>query len=173
MKIVIIGGGKVGYAIASQLTSEGHNITVVDQDKAVVERIEDTLDCMALCGSGATVEVMRAADVPNSDLLIACTAQDELNMLCCVFAKKLGCGNAIARVRTPAYAQQMYLLRDGLSLSTTMNPELTAAREMFRLMEIPGVLKRDTFASGRVEIVEVISRPGDPLDGTKLMDLQK
>ncbi|MBQ7143703.1 MAG: Trk system potassium transporter TrkA [Oscillospiraceae bacterium] len=173
MKIVIIGGGKVGYAIASQLTSEGHNITLVDQDRAVTERIEDTLDCMALCGSGATVEVMRAADVPNSDLLIACTAQDELNMLCCVFAKKLGCGNAIARVRTPAYAQQMYLLKDGLSLSTTMNPELTAAREMFRLMEIPGVLKRDSFASGRVEIVEVISRPGDPLDGTKLMDLQK
>ena len=150
MKIVIIGGGKVGYAIASQLTSEGHNITLVDQDRAVTERIEDTLDCMALCGSGATVEVMRAADVPNSDLLIACTAQDELNMLCCVFAKKLGCGNAIARVRTPAYAQQMYLLKDGLS-----------------------VLKRDSFASGRVEIVEVISRPGDPLDGTKLMDLQK
>lgn len=173
MKIVIIGGGKVGYAIAAQLTSEGHDITVVDQDRAVAERIGDTLDCMTLCGSGATVEVMREAGVPDSDLIIACTHQDELNMLCCVFAKKLGCGSAIARVRTPEYAQQMYLLKDGLGLSTTMNPELAAAREMFRMLEIPGVLKRDSFAGGRVEIVEVVCRAGDALDGTKLMDLPK
>ncbi len=173
MRIVIIGGGKVGFAIAAQLTQEGHDITVVDKARSLADRISDQLDCMAICGSGASVEVMREAGVDTCDLMIACTAQDELNMLCCVFAAKLGCANTIARVRSPEYARQMYLLKDELGLSTTINPEMTAAREMFRLLEIPGVLKRDSFAHGRVEIVEVIPRPGDVLDGTRLMDLPR
>ena len=173
MRIVIIGGGVVGFTIAGQLTNEGHDITVVDRSQAVADRISDSLDCMALAGNGASLEVMRSADVPNCDLLIACTAQDELNMLCCIFAKKLGCRNAIARVRTPEYADQMYVFQKELGLSMTINPELNAAREMFKLLEIPGVLKRDSFAKGRVEIVEVVPREGDILDGTRLMDLQK
>ena len=173
MRIVIIGGGKVGFAIAAQLTSEGHDITVVDSNRKLVDFISDQLDCMALCGNGAAVSIMHEAGVDRSDLLIACTAKDELNMLCCVFASKLGCKSTIARVRTPAYAEQLYLLRDELGLSMTINPELTAATEMFRLLEIPGVLKRDSFAHGRVEIVEVIPKPGDPMDGVKLMELPK
>ena len=173
MKIVIIGGGMVGFTIASQLTNEGHDITVVDRNQSVAAQISDSLDCMALAGNGASLEVMRSAGVPDCDLLIACTAQDELNMLCCVFAKKLGCRSAIARVRTPEYADQMYYFKDELGMSMTINPELNAAREMFKLLEIPGVLKRDTFAKGRVEIVEIVPKPGDVLDGTQLLDLPK
>jgi len=173
MKIVVIGGGKVGFNIASQLTNEGHDITVVDRDQRVADEISDSLDCMAICGSGAALDTMRTAGVPDADLLIACTAQDELNMLCCVFAKKLGCRNTVARVSDPEYAQQLYFFKDELGLSMTINPEQNAAREMFRLMEIPGVLKRDSFAKGRVEIVEIVPKPGDLLDGTRLMDLQK
>lgn len=173
MKIVIIGGGKVGTTIAAELTNEGHDITVVDTNQQVVDEISDSLDCMALCGSGASLEVMRSAGVHNSDLMIACTAQDELNMLSCVFAKKLGCKNTIARVRTPEYAEQLYFFKDELGLSMTINPEQNAAREMFRLLEFPGLLKRDSFAKGRVEIVEVVPKEGDLLDGTSLMDLQK
>lgn len=173
MKIVIIGGGMVGSTIAAQLTNEGHDITVVDRSQAIADQISDSLDCMALAGNGASLEVMRSADVPNSDLLIACTAQDELNMLCCVFAKKLGCRSAIARVRTPEYADQMYYFKEELGMSMTINPELNAAREMFKLLEIPGVLKRDSFAKGRVEIVEVVPKPGDVLDGTQLLDLPR
>lgn len=173
MKIVIIGGGKVGFAIAAQLTQEGHDITVVERDRAVADRISDQLDCMAICGGGASVDVMREAGVDSCDLMVACTAEDELNLLCSIFAAKLGCANTIARVRSPEYARQMYLLKDQLGLSTTINPELTAAREMFKLLEIPGVLKRDSFAHGRVEIVEILCHPGDLLDGTRLMDLAK
>ncbi len=173
MKIVIIGGGQVGFTIAAQLTKEGHDITVVDNSQAVADQISDSLDCMALAGNGASLEVMRGADVPNCDLLIACTAQDELNMLCCVFAKKLGCRSAVARVRTPEYADQMYYFKDELGMSMTINPELNAAREMFRLLEIPGVLKRDSFAKGRVEIIEIVPKAGDILDGTPLLDLPK
>lgn len=173
MRIVIIGGGKVGFAIAAQLTQEGHDITVVEKNRAVADEISDQLDCMAICGGGASVDVMREAGVDKCDLLIACTPEDELNLLCCVFASRLGCANTIARVRSPEYARQMYLLKDELGLSTTINPEMTAAREMFRLLEIPGVLRRDSFARGRVEIVEVECKAGDPMDGTRLMDLSK
>ena len=173
VKIVIIGGGEVGYTIAAQLTNEGHSITVVDSEQAVADRISDSLDCMTLCGSGAALDVMRSAGVPESDLLIACTAKDELNMLCCVFAKKLGCRSAIARVRSPEYADQIYYFKDELGISATINPESNAAREMFRLIEIPRVLKRDSFAKGRVEIVELVPKQGDLLDGTRLADLEK
>ena len=173
MKIVIIGGGMVGCTIAAQLTNEGHDITVVDRSQTVADQISDSLDCMALAGNGASLELMRTADVPNSDLLIACTTQDELNMLCCVFARKLGCRSTIARVRTPEYAEQMYFFKEELGMSMTINPELNAAREMFKLLEIPGVLKRDSFARGRVEIVEVVPKKGDVLDGTPLVELQK
>ncbi|MGN1001220.1 MAG: Trk system potassium transporter TrkA [Oscillospiraceae bacterium] len=173
MKIVIIGGGKVGFTIAEQLTKEGHDIIVVDNDRQVVNNISESLDVMAVCGNGASVTVMREAEVGSSDLLIACTAQDELNMLCCVFAKKLGCQSTIARVRTPEYAEQMLYLQSELGLSMTINPELQAAREIFRLLELPGVLKRDSFAKGRVEIVEIVPKAGDILDGTRLYELPK
>ena len=173
MRIVIIGGGKVGFAIAAQLTSEGHDITVVDLDRRLVDNVSEQLDCMAICGNGATVGVMKEAGVGSSDLLIACTAKDELNMLCCVFASRLGCASTIARVRTPAYAEQLYLLRKDMGVSMTVNPELAAAREMFRLLEIPGVLRRESFAHGRVELVEVVPKPGDKLDGVKLMDIHQ
>lgn len=173
MRIVIIGGGKVGSTIAEHLTKEGHDIVVIDHDKRVVERIGDQLDVMALCGSGASVEVMRQAGVEESDLLIACTAQDELNLISCVFAKKLGCANTIARVRSPEYAQSVYLLSDSIGLSMVINPEYNAAQEIFRLLEIPSVFKRDTFAGGRVEIVELQLREGDQLDGVPLYELPK
>lgn len=173
MKIVVIGGGKVGYAIVQQLTREGHDIVLVDNDPQVVENVSNSLDVMAICGSGANLDVLREAEAEKSDLLIACTARDELNLLCCVFARKLGCGNTIARVRTPEYVEQMYYLKDELGLSMTINPELNAAREMFSLMEIPGVLKRDSFPKSRVEIVEIIPESGSLLDGVQLFELPK
>ena len=129
MKIVLVGGGKVGYTIARQLTREGHDIILVDIDPQVVESVNESLDLMAICGNGANLEVLKAAEAGNADLLIACTAQDELNLLSCIFARKLGCGNTIARVRTPEYAEQMYFIKDELGLSMSINPELNAARE--------------------------------------------
>ena len=173
MNIVLVGGGKVGYAIVRQLTREGHDIILVDSDHRVVENVNESLDVMAICGNGADLEVLREAEAGNADLLIACTAQDELNILCCIFARKLGCGNTIARVRSPEYAEQMYYLKDELGLSMTINPELNAAREIFSLMEIPGLLRRDSFPKSRVEIVEMVAESGSVLDGLPLMDFNK
>ena len=111
MRSIIIGGGKVGFTIAEQLTKEGHDIVVIDSDRRVVDAISDSLDVMALCGNGSVVGMHSEAGASESDLLIACTGQDELNLMCCMFAKKLGCRNTIARVRTPEYAEQIYLIQ--------------------------------------------------------------
>jgi len=173
VKITIIGGGKVGTTIARQLTAEDHDITLIDKNRAVTEQIASQLDIMTVCGSGAILEVLQEAGAPDCDLLVACTNSDELNLVCCIFAKKLGCKNTIARVRTPEYAQQIYFIKDDLNLSTTINPELIAAREIFRMLQMPGVLKREPFAEERAEIVEVVSRRGDKLDGVTLYDLSK
>jgi trk system potassium uptake protein TrkA len=173
MRMIIVGGGKVGFSIAEQLTKEGHDIVVIDSDRRVSAVISDSLDVMSVCGSGASVEVLRQAGVSECDLLIASTGQDELNIMCCMFAKKLGCERTIARVRSPEYYEQIYLLRDELGLSLIVNPELKTAQEIFGLIEIPGVFKRDTFAEGRVEIVELVPKAGDALDGVMLRDLPK
>ena len=117
MKIVLVGGGKVGYAIVRQLIREGHDIVVIDNSRSVVEEVSNSLDVMAVCGNGANLDVLKTANAGNADLLIACTAQDELNVLCCIFARKLGCGNTIARVRCQEYAEQMYYIKDELGLS--------------------------------------------------------
>lgn len=173
MQIVIIGAGKVGFGLAAQLTREGHDIILIECAREKVDRLSGILDIKILCGNGASLDMLREAGTPGSDLLIAATAQDELNMMCCIVARKLGCKNTIARIRGVEYMEQMFLLKDELGLSMTVNPELTAAREMFRLMQIPGFLKRDCFTKGRVEIVELVVKPGGPLEGLEMAELPR
>ena len=110
----------------------------------------------------AAISIQREANVDESDLLIAVTAQDELNMLACIVARKLGCKNTIARVRNLEYTEQLYVLKSELGLSMTINPELLAAKEIYRLLQIPAFIKRDTFAEGKAEIVELFYRRGQP-----------
>lgn len=173
MKIVIVGAGKIGCSLAEELANEDHDITVVDIDKEKVKMLSDTLDVMTLCGNGAAISVQREANVDDSDLMIAVTAQDELNMLACIVARKLGCRNTIARVRNLEYSEQLYVLKSELGLSMTINPELLAAKEIYRLLQIPAFIKRDTFAEGKAEIVELFIGDGNPMDGLRLADLRK
>jgi len=148
LKIIIVGGGVVGQTLAAQLTREGHDIVLIDNDREVVSQLSAELDIMVSYGNGASMRTLKAADVGSSDLLIAVTPLDELNFMSCVIARKLGCTTTIARIRNPEYSEQLYFLRNEMGLSMTVNPEQAAANEIFRLMQIPGFLKRDSFAKG-------------------------
>lgn len=173
MKIVIVGDGKVGSALAVQLSKEGHNIVVIDSNQMVLQEIQQSWDVSVVHGNGATLKVQKLAGVDTSDLLIAATSADETNILCCIMARKLGCKRTIARVRNPDYYYQLFLLKEELGISMVINPENATANEIFRLLQFPSFLKRDSFAKGRVEIVEIELREGNPLVGATLAELPK
>ena len=171
MKIVIIGGGKVGSTLASELAKENHDIVIVDSDKERVKLLSETMDVMTLQGNGALAEVQRTAGVDEAELVIAVTAKDELNLLACIVAKKLGCSNTIARVRDRGYSEQMYLLKEDLGLSMFINPELLAAKEFYGLLQMPAFMNRDSFAEGRAENVELAVTGDSVLNGLCLKDM--
>ena len=173
MKIVIVGDGKVGCTLTERLSKEGHDIVVIDNNRQVLRESAEIFDVMAVHGNGASLRVQKAADVQNSDLLIAAASGDELNLLCCIIARKLGCKHTIARMRNPEYVEQLFFLREELGLSMMINPERASAKEIFRLLQFPTFLKRDSFAKGRAEIVEIVLREGSILSGKRLNELYK
>lgn len=154
MKIIIVGCGKVGVTLAEQLNKEGHDITLIDQDAQALEKVTNSIDVMGVAGNGAVYAVQMEAGIHGSDLLIATTNSDELNMLCCLIAKKAGNCHTIARIRNPEYAAEINFIREEMNLSMAINPELAAAREISRLLKFPSAIKIDTFAKGRVEIMK-------------------
>lgn len=177
MKIIIAGDGKVGLALTRQLSAEGHELVVIDSNQQVLDNSAQSYDVMTVTGNCATLKTLREARTEQAELLIAATSADEINLLCCLSARKINPDlHAIARVRTPEYIHQCYEMREEFGLSMTINPEYNAAREIFRLMQFPGFLKRETFAKGRVEIVELRIQEDSVLCGvvlSKLSDVLK
>ena len=170
MEIIIVGAGKVGYAVAQQLCSEGHSITVVDRSPARIELISGSLDVNAICDE-AGIDSLRLAGAANADLLLAVTDSDEANILCCMTARKLGVTHAAARVRRADRAREVYLLRQELGLSMTINPDQAAAREISRVLRFPSASMVEPFASGQAELVEFTLTASNPLCGLALKDL--
>ncbi len=156
MKIIIAGNGKVGATLVRQLSAEGHDLTLVDKEQTVLEAAVEQHDVMAIRGNCASMEVLLDAGVKDADLLIATSGADEVNLLCCMTAHGLNPKlHTIARIRNPEYTAQTHAMREMFALSMTVNEEKQAAREMERLLRFPGFLRRDTFAKGRAEIVEL------------------
>jgi len=173
MKIIIIGDGKIGSVLAEQLSGERHAVTLIDRNSETLEQSNTDLDVMVVEGDGASRAVQLEAGVEEADLVIACTGEDELNLLCCLVAKKLGARHTIARVRNPMYVEELDLIKDDLGLSMTINPEAECATEMARVLRLPSALEIDTFAKGKVEILKLSIAEDSPLDGLALMDLGK
>ncbi len=171
MNIIIVGNGKVGAALATQLSGQGHNVTIIDSDPRVLSQSAERLDVMVVEGNGASMSILREAGAESADLLIAATSLDELNLLTCLTAKKLGAKHTIARVRNPDYDQQLSEMRELLGLSLTVNPEQTAAHEAYQLLQFPSFLKRESFAKGRVEIVSIPVDEGSKLANIPLFKL--
>ena len=171
MRIVIVGDGKIGSALAEQLSREGHEITIVDRSETPLQRTVEDLDILSIEGNGATYATQMEAGVDEAELVIAVTAQDELNLLCCLIAKKIGAKHTIARVRNPEYAEELPLISDDLGLSLSVNPELICATEMARTLRTPSAIKTDTFFGGKVELLKFQLPADSPLAGRTLMEL--
>jgi trk system potassium uptake protein TrkA len=156
VNIIIAGDGKVGAALTRQLSAEGYDLTLIDSNLEVLERSMEEYDVMAVQGNCASMDVLTRAGVQDADLLIAATSADEVNLLCCMTAHGINPKlHTIARIRNPEYTDQIYEMRDLFALSLMVNPERQAAAEIERLLKYPGFLKREAFAKGRMEIVEL------------------
>lgn len=172
MNIIIAGNGKVGATLTRQLSAEGHDITLIDTDSRVLDANMDRFDVIAVHGNCASMDVLREAGVMKADLLIAATSADEINLLCCTTAHGMNPGlHTIARIRNPEYTEQIYTMRDIFGLSMVINPEKQAATEIERLLKYPGFLRRDVFARGRTEIVELRIDAKSKLLNVRLMDM--
>ena len=160
MKIIVVGDGKVGFAIAKQLNQEGHDITVVENKSNVLSSTMNQLDIVGVQGNGASLDTLMEARVSSSDLLIAATSTDEVNIICCLMAKKLGARHTIARIRNPEYNNTVRLIK-------------AAAREILRAIRFSNSIKVSSFAKGRIELAEVKITENSPLSNMRICDINR
>ena len=170
MEVIIIGAGKVGYTLAKYLSKEDDNITVIDNNMEALNSITEGLDVMGIKGDGTSLKILHEAGIKKSDIVIAVTDSDEINMLCCLAAKKLGAKYTIARVRAPQYSEEILLLKEELGIDLVINPEREAALEIVKLIKFPSVSRVDTFAKGKVDLVSFTIQKGDKLEDVAICD---
>lgn len=171
MKIVVIGDGKVGKTIVSHVAQENHEVTIIDKNPKVVEQIVDQYDVMGIAGNGASYEIQKSARVDKADLVISATSSDEVNILSCIVAKQLGAKATVARVRTYDYSNQINLISQKLGINMTINPELETANEIVNIINFPEAIMVDSFAKGKVELVEIFVPENSPIVGKNLIEL--
>ncbi len=173
MNIIIVGGGKVGLALTELLSGEGHDVALIDTASKVVEAMINDYDVIGYCGNGASFPVQRDAGVDRCDVFIAVTGSDELNIMSCLVAEKLGAKHSVARVRNPEYSLQMDFMRQKLGIDLVVNPDFEAASEIAKTIEIPAASKVETFAKGRIDLVEITITEDSPLCNLALFDIKK
>lgn len=171
MQIIIVGCGNVGTTLADRLSKENHNISVIDLSSQIVTNISNNLDVLGIVGNGASYSVQKEAGIEEADLLIAVTGSDELNLLCCLIARKAGGCQTIARVRNPVYGRELNFIKEELGLSMVINPEEAAAMEVARILKLPSALEIDTFAKGKVELVKYRLEEKSPLCHQAIKDI--
>ncbi len=174
MKIVVVGLGKVGERLIERLSrEENHSITAIDIDHKILQETVNSYDIMGVLGSGASIDTLKEAGIENTDILIAVTDSDELNLLTCLIARKLSKCNTIARVRNPEYKKEVQLFKEDLGLAMIINPEYTAANEIARSLRFPSAIQIDTFAKGRVEMLKFRVEKDSVLDNLQLVDMRQ
>ena len=173
MKIIVAGCGKIGKSIVDNLVEENHEILVIDKKPEIVDEITNIYDVMGICGNCADSDIVAEANAKECDLYIAVTDSDELNMLSCFVAKRMGAKNTIARIRAPEYNDSsLVFMKNNLEISMPINPERLAARELFNILKFPHALKIETFVRRTMEITEVRVPEDSVLDGLKLIDIR-
>ncbi|HHX77319.1 MAG TPA: Trk system potassium transporter TrkA, partial [Firmicutes bacterium] len=155
MKVIIIGAGKVGLQLVESLLNEKHDVIVIDNDQEVINRLDDTLDVLAVKGNGVSINLLRKVECENAALLIAVTNSDEANIVSCINAKKLGAKSVIARIRDPEYVEELEFIRKNLDIDYIINPELATAYEILRLLSSTYGSYTEEFAGGNVRLTEI------------------
>jgi trk system potassium uptake protein TrkA len=173
MKIIIVGCGKIGRSMIQSLTAEGHDVVAVDNDSAVLNDISNTYDIMGVCGNAVDNDTLNESGAQSADVIVSTTDSDEMNMLTCFLARKLGTKHAVARIRNPEYNDQgLGFLRQNLNLSITLNPELLVAEEIANILQLPSAVKIERFSRRNIEMIEIIIPKDSPLDGMNLIKMR-
>lgn len=174
MKIIIVGCGKIGTTIIESLVREGHDVVAVDSDPAIIADISNVYDVMCVCGTGADYDTLAEAGVSGANMVVAVTGSDELNMLSCFIAKKMGAEQTVARIRNPEFNDKnLGFMKQQLGISLSINPELLVAKEFFNLLQLPSAVNIETFSRRSFEMAELIIKENSLLDGMSLIDLRK
>lgn len=173
MKIIIAGCGKVGYALARQLNEEGHDLTLIDNSAERLQPALSNLDLQGVVGNASSFFTLQEADIAHADLFIAVTSQDEINLISCLLAKKASKCRTIARVRNPEYFREITYLKECMDISMIINPEFAAANEIAQLIQVPDAMDIDSFASGKVNLMQVVITEDSPLHNMKVQDFSR
>ena len=173
MRLIIVGAGKIGATLVEKLSKEKHDIVIVDKDAKIVEQIVNRYDVMGVCGGGADRMILEEAGVSSADFVIACTSRDELNILCCMLAKKMGATHTIARVRDPEYFMEMEYMKGELDLDMWFNPELRTAEEIAEILSFPTAVNIERFADGAAVMVEFKVKKDNPMIGKSVMEINR
>ncbi len=173
MKIIVNGCGKIGTTILANLVAEGHDVTAIDTNPEVIQKLTNIYDVIGVCGNGADSDILSEANAKNNDLIISTADSDEINMLSCFLAKRMGTKNTVARVRNPEYNDKsLAFLRQNLEISLIINPELMASHELFNALKLPSAYKIEPFSVRNFEIVEFKIKEDSVLDGLKIYELR-
>lgn len=174
MRVIVVGCGKIGRAILESLACERHDVVAIDSNPEVIRSVTNTYDVMAVCGSATSREMLNAAEVSKCDLFIAVTQSDEVNMLSCFLAKRMGARHTVARIRESEYNEEgLEFLCKQLDLSMALNPERLTAESLFDLLKLPSAVSVDNFAGKKIQILELIVKENSKLCGVVLSDLRK
>ncbi len=174
MNIMIAGCGKIGAALTGILVKEGHDVTVIDVVRQHVDELVNQFDVQGICGSAAEPDILDEAKADKTELFIAVTASDELNMLSCYFARKMGAKHTIARIRNTDYNERsLAFMRQELHLSMSVNPDDMAARQLFNILKLPSAVQIETFSNRNIEMAQLKLKSDGALCGLSLMDLRK
>lgn len=171
MNIIVVGCGKIGTTILENLVTEGHNVTAVDNRPRPLADITNIHDVITVCGNGGDCETLAEAGVASADLVVAATGSDEVNMLCCYMAGRMGAANTVARIRNPEYNDRSLLtMKQHLNLSLAINPDKLAAQDLYHTLRLPAAVKVETFSGRNFEMIELKLKADSPLVGMPLSE---
>ena len=173
MKVIIVGGGKVGELLCADFSNTFDEVTIIDTNERRVEKLVETYDIKGLIGNGANSDILLEADAANADMFISVTTSDEINMISCIAAKQIGAKYTIARIRNPEYSKTKEFIKQSLGIDLMVNPEYEAAKQIFYMLKYPTAIKVESFSNNKFNILEVIINENSILSGVSLIESKK